>query len=320
MLLEGKSVMNKEKIAVLMSTYNGEKYIEEQIMSIIRQSYEGQIAIYVRDDGSKDGTVELIQKLSREVECEKRCIYLSKCDNVGVQKSFLDLIQQVNGYDIYFFADQDDVWKDDKVQRAVSMLNACQDKNKMYCSDYSITDMELKVLYDKQVLIDEKTFNPLRLQFYNVFPGCVMAFNDGIMDILRKMDMSNCMMHDSMALAVAAAIGTICYDDVSTIYHRIHGDNVVGYGHKKIKIFKWIKEKFGLLCHKDDYDVSEVAEKLVKVAKNEIKEKYVDDIILLQDYKKSLKKTIRLFRHKDVRNKISRTSLSIRMKILFHIF
>lgn len=312
--------MSKENIAVLMSTYNGEKYIEEQIQSIISQSYVGNIDIIIRDDGSKDKTTEIVDNITKNNHSENRGIYLWKCENVGVQRSFLHLIKEVADYDIYFFCDQDDIWKEDKVERAVNMLRDCSDKYKMYCSDYTVTDMNLNVIYEKQVILDEKTFHPLSLQFYNVFPGCIMAFNSGIMNVLKDMDISNCMMHDSYALAVAAAIGTICYDKEATILHRIHGDNVVGYGHKKIKVFKWLKEKFKLLFGKDDYNVSEVAERLIEVANEHIKDEFMDDIILLRDYKKSFGKTIKMFRHKDVKRKISRTSLSIRCKILFHIF
>ena len=238
------------EVVVLMSTYNGKKYIEEQLLSIIEQDYAGCVNVYIRDDGSNDNIEQVIEDFKCKYESNTRKIVFDSCLNVGVQKSFLHLIQTAPEAEFYFFADQDDVWKKDKISRAVSILKKSNDDICVYCSDYTIVDNELNLVYEKQVLIDEKTFDPLRLLFFNTFPGCVMGFNNKMMHIVRNMNLSNCMMHDSMVLAVGAAIGTICYDDYSSILHRIHNDNVVGYGHKKIKVMKWIKEKTRLLIKK----------------------------------------------------------------------
>lgn len=308
------------KVVVLLSTYNGQQYIEEQLISIVEQNYDGEIVIYIRDDGSKDNTGEVVKSFSKIYETENRKIIFTQCNNVGAQKSFLQLIQMAPEADYYFFADQDDVWKKNKVSRAVEMLEECEDDNCVYCSDYSIVDGKLNLVYEKQVELNDKTFNPLRLLFFNTFPGCVMAFNNKVMKIVREMNLSNCMMHDSMVLTVGAAIGTICYDSEPTILHRIHGDNVVGYGHKKIKPLKWIKEKFGLLFKKENYDVSELGARLLEVDGMGIKEKYKDDIIILRDFKSSFGKTMKLFKHSDLKRKIDRETLSIKCKILFHIF
>ena len=94
--MEGKREMieNEIRVAVLMSTYNGEKYIKEQLDSIIKQEFEGEITIVVRDDGSKDNTRDIVRMVADGCGNSRKIQLLEK-ENVGVQRSFLDLIQQV---------------------------------------------------------------------------------------------------------------------------------------------------------------------------------------------------------------------------------
>ena len=110
------------------------------------------------------------------------------------------------------------------------------------------------------------------------------------------------------------------YDEVPMILHRIHGDNVVGYGFHKSTPLNWIKEKVQLLIKKEDYDVSEFAEKLIIVAGDEIHQKWENDVTLLRDYKKSRKLTAKILEHPDLRRKIDPWTLSIRNKIRFRLF
>ena len=99
------------KVNILMSTYNGEKYIEEQIQSILNQE-EVIIKLYIRDDGSTDNTVKIIESFNKEN------IVLFKMSNIGWKKSSLELTKLVEYHDdeYYAFSDQDDVWKKIKFQ------------------------------------------------------------------------------------------------------------------------------------------------------------------------------------------------------------
>ena len=105
-------------IAVLMSTYNGEKYIKEQLDSIFRQK-EVKVTLYVRDDGSTDGTLDII-KLYHGI------ILLPFDENKGPGLSFMTLLYHVMGqstkYDYYAFADQDDIWMDNKLIKAIKQI------------------------------------------------------------------------------------------------------------------------------------------------------------------------------------------------------
>ena len=101
-----------EKIQVLMSTYNGEKYLKEQIESILNQE-KVEVNILIRDDGSCDKTLKIIKELSKN---PKISYYEGK--NIGPAKSFMDLVNKSGDkFNYYAFADQDDIWMPNKTKR-----------------------------------------------------------------------------------------------------------------------------------------------------------------------------------------------------------
>ena len=92
------------KITILLSSYNGEKYIEEQLNSIFNQTYDN-ISILVRDDNSKDGTVKILEKYAAQGKLK-----WYSGENLGCAKSFWDLLCNFGESDYYAFCDQYDVW------------------------------------------------------------------------------------------------------------------------------------------------------------------------------------------------------------------
>ena len=304
-----------QSVTVLMSTYNGQKYLKEQLDSIFGQTYSGSICVLIRDDGSKDTTISIIEDYPQTPE---RQIKLVKAPNIGVQRSFLELIRIAEESDYYFFADQDDVWDLDKIEKAVCAMQL-QHGPVVYCSNYRLTDMNLQPY--REALKQKPHFTPLQILFYNKIPGCVMGFNQVLMDLLKKLNIENAMMHDSLVLAFGAACGQVIYDDIPRISHRIHMDNVVGDGHKKIVLHRWIPEKLKLLFGKEDYDISEIAQQYLAAAGERIHPEFKEDILLLRDFKNSRKNTWKLLKHPDTQGKPwDRTTMSIRCKIFFHIF
>lgn len=315
----GVRMMQRYDVVVLLSTYNGKKYIREQIETICNQDYQGHIHLYIRDDGSKDETVLILNDIKESLP-SNRSLEVCASSNVGPQRSFLKLIKTSPQADYYFFADQDDVWDLDKVSKAVNKMSENKEEPTAYCCNYRLSDMDLKIL-DAGFIKKTPKFTPLRVIFYNEIPGCTMGFNDSLMQYLRALKLHNCMMHDSLAVSLAAHCGTVIFDKDAGITHRIHADNVVGAGHKKIVPTKWIKEKLNLLIKKDDYDISEMADQFLKVCANAPKRQFVEDLELLRDFKKNYANTFRLLHHPDSKDKITdRTTMSIRCKILFHIF
>lgn len=305
-----------QHVIILMSTYNGQLYLKEQLDCIARQTYPGLITTIIRDDGSKDDTEAIALSYP---QTENRKIIFIKADNVGPQCSFLELIRLAPEADYYFFADQDDVWDLDKIEIGVAAM-AQETVPVSYCSNFRHTHMDLTI-YEEQALTATPNFSPLSIIFYNQIPGCVMGFNWALMTLMKQMQLPDVMMHDSMALSLAAACGKVIYDPQPRISHRIHASNVVGHGHKKIVLHKWVAEKLMLLLKKDSFDLSKMADAFVRVAGHQIHPQYREDITLLRDFKNSWKNTLRLLRHPDSHGPaFDRTTMSIRCKIFFRIF
>ena len=106
--------MKNKEVVILISTYNGEKYLAEQLDSLLNQTYQN-IKIFIRDDGSKDKTIDIIKEYQKKSEK----IFLTEGKNIGFINSFFELLKLSNNADYYAYCDQDDVWMEDKIERAV---------------------------------------------------------------------------------------------------------------------------------------------------------------------------------------------------------
>ena len=308
---------NDGHVIVLMAVYNGEKYVKQQLESIYNQTYGGRITVCVRDDGSADGTSEKILGVKRP---KGRALVLRKGKNLGPAGSFLRLIQTAGEADWYFYSDQDDVWAPDKVEQAVKQMRRAGETPILYGCNYSLCDENLTPV--KRCGIESKPqLTPLKMLFYNKIPGCCMGMNRALMDRLKEMKLTSVMMHDSMTLCYALYAGGVVYDKEPKVFHRIHADNVVGLGHRKIVPLPWLKEKLLLLRRKEDYDISKMASEFLRVTEDARKLPYYNDIVLLKNYKKNLRNTLQLLNHKDTKDApLDRTTMSIRSKIFFRLF
>ena len=123
-----------------MSTYNGEKYIEQQLDSIFKNTKN--VFLYVRDDGSKDRTIEILRNygIKHAVPIE-----VNEGENVGSAESFLTALRKCPKADYYAFCDQDDVWIDGKLSAATKQIGTTN-QPVLWCSDYQVTDSDLHVM------------------------------------------------------------------------------------------------------------------------------------------------------------------------------
>ena len=233
------------KLNVLMSSYNGEKYIAEQIDSILAQKADFQIMLTVRDDGSKDGTCGILQKYADEGKLKW---YTGK--NLRSAKSFWDMVRNCDDADYYAFCDQDDFWLEDKLQKAVDRLSK-EDKDLplLYCGSVIVTDEDLNALPLEVSDIHYTDF--AHSLIYSLAPGCTFVFNDTARKELIKYDTDKyyIYMHDWLAHQIIAMKGKVIYDTEALMYYRQHGNNVVGAQKKgigkyldKIKRFFTAKE------------------------------------------------------------------------------
>ena len=217
-----------------MSTYNGEKYIREQLDSIINQTYPS-VKVLVRDDGSSDGTIGILEEYA--VKYDNIVYYSGK--NLGVIQSFLQLLRDSDdaaGY--YAFADQDDVWLPEKVEKAVEMLDNNKDTSLplLYCSDVYLTDEDLNV-----IKIDGKQARPSfgNALVQNICTGCTAMMNHELRDIINQTKPVNIVMHDWWFYLTASLHGDVIYDHNPYMYYRQHGNNEWGAKTRKIDILKY---------------------------------------------------------------------------------
>lgn len=219
-----------KRVAVLMSTYNGEMYLADQLDSLLSQRGGVEIDIFIRDDGSSDRTVEVINSYKSRFSS----IHLDEGINLGVVRSFLRLVEDTTGYDYYALCDQDDVWDEIKVMVAVSALveregEIGEDKAALYCGGYKYVDEQLNPIGKFE------SHSPLsidNLLIENCAPGCTMVFNEALRCLITKklhlVQYSKIVMHDWYILIVAAVLGSVVYDPNPHILYRQHANNVVG--------------------------------------------------------------------------------------------
>lgn len=213
-------------VAVLMSCYNGEQYISQQIESILNQD-NVNVTVYIRDDGSTDNTLKIIEKFRSNV-----IIFAN--ENVGFKNSFASLIWDKSiQADFYAFSDQDDVWDADKLFVAVNNLSKISGAG-MYSSNQRIVDANLNYLkplygFDKNDLSFPKYQNFKDFFLHNNYFGNTIVFNEATMQVLRSYrptDMT--VQHDSWISIIAYMFGTIVFDPRMHSSYRQHEKNVVG--------------------------------------------------------------------------------------------
>lgn len=206
------------KINVLMSTYNGEKYITEQIESILNQ-IGVETFLTIRDDGSSDNTIRIIEDYKSKYP-DRFEIILGK--NVGYKKSFLKLLNLAKEkMDFYAFSDQDDVWMPDKCIHGVRKIQAYKNECVLYASSVYICNENLEVIYINDMT---STYTTLKSDFVrHRIPGCTMIFSDELRKkaaIITKKMPRNVPSHDFVISAMANAFGKIYLDEKSYILHR----------------------------------------------------------------------------------------------------
>ena len=215
------------KVLILLSTYNGELYIREQIESLLNQKGV-DITILVRDDQSNDRTVEILQ----EFEKKTGKIILIKGTNCGACNSFLKLMEEasksINSYNYFAFCDQDDVWLEDKLMAAIEILENSKNKNipSLYMSAYQMVDVDLKEI--KTPVRTPLLSVPTALAS-NCATGCTMVFNSVLLADVIGYRGEDILMHDYWTYLVCLVKGgCVYYDPIPHILYRQHGNNVIG--------------------------------------------------------------------------------------------
>lgn len=283
------------RVCVYMSTYNGEKYLGEQIDSILNQR-NVEIIICIRDDGSKDDTVKIIKEY-----IAKGCpIILERGENMGFAKSFMQASQTKIDADYYAFSDQDDVWKKDKLARAIKMMSD-REGAVLYGGNIFITDENLQI---KGTWCNKKNFEIMRDGILRYFPlgynlyGCSMVWNREMQELIWQHMPSYISGQDVYVTMLAGAFGEIVIDKEPMTLHRLHGNNTAGI---ESNIIKRMIKGYRLYIANGHKELSKVAGEIIESYQTYISEKNIEDIkkmLLLVNYKKD---KIKFVQYLDVR-------------------
>jgi len=225
-------------LVILLATYNSEKYIREQIDSIISQTYKNWKLI-VRDDLSTDNTIAIIKEYINEYPDK-----ISLLDNQGVSKraylNFIELLKNVDS-DYYMFCDHDDVWLPNKIELSMKRMKEVEkpDVPVIVHTDMKVVDEKLDVIQESfwkySNLLPERT-SFIEMVLCNSANGCTMLFNQKAKDVALK-NVQYAKMHDILLnQSVSANGGIISPIYEATVLYRQHGDNVVG-AQKRTKTF-----------------------------------------------------------------------------------
>ncbi len=217
-----------ETIDVLMATYNGEKYIREQIESILNQTYK-DFRLIISDDNSQDNTVNILKEYQKK---DDRIIVYTQKENLGYIKNFEFLLSKVEN-EIYMLSDQDDYWLEEKISK--TYLKMKQDKADLVFTDLEVVNQNLEKIYpsfDKYMKLDKKInkFRNYKLQYlYNCVTGCtVMSKKSFIPQILPLPSKSKYVPHDFWIALVISLKGKVTYLPDKTIKYRQHENNQIG--------------------------------------------------------------------------------------------
>ena len=295
------------KIAVLMSTYNGEKFIVEQLESIFSQKCEMDFDLWVRDDGSTDKTREILDKYQREGKLKW---YTG--NNLKPAKSFMDLFMHCRDYDFYSFADQDDYWYPDKLQKGINSLKGIE-KEALYFSNALLVDEKRNSL-GRMVYRHKINCDFFSLATAGGVLGCTIMLNRKLAERMFEAGVPDKItMHDCYSSIVCSIFdGTILYDEQATMDYRQHSSNVVGSQASKLGA---IKNRFKMICTPAKVSIAEQSASILKIYDDKLsdeKRRWLDKI---SNYRKSFGKAIGLaFSRKPKYNSIN-MAVTLRLAI-----
>ncbi|MBR0249717.1 MAG: glycosyltransferase, partial [Synergistaceae bacterium] len=236
-------------VAVIMSTYNGEKYLSEQIDSILAQK-DVHVELFIRDDGSTDNTRNIISDYAEH----HRNIHVSYGTNVGFARSFIQELLVASGFEYYAFSDQDDFWLEDKLIKAVEAIKREEAMNiskipVIWHSNLYVSDASLNII--RKTKLHTRVRSLESLIFRRSIPGCTTVMNSEARNLAGHKYISALISsrgHENCIFYILYLMGgkVICSPE-AYIYYRQHSHNTIGSPitfkariiREYKKLFKW---------------------------------------------------------------------------------
>jgi glycosyltransferase involved in cell wall biosynthesis len=220
-------------VAIVMTTYNGEKYVGEQIESILDSNFQ-DFELYIYDDGSKDSTMSILRgyeaKYPDKIHAQQNDV------NLGVTMNFLQALGRTTT-DYIMFCDQDDYWKSNKISLTLKRMRNIEvqqgkDEPIAVFTDAQVVNTDLSIIHNSFMTISH--LNPTKtdlphLLMENKLIGCTVMVNSALRRILQGHKLpKEAKFHDWWVGLIASSMGKIVYINEATLLYRQHGGNVVG--------------------------------------------------------------------------------------------
>ncbi len=296
------------RIAVLMSAYNGEKYIREQINSILEQEGEFELDLWVRDDGSSDQTKQILHEYANQQK-----IHWYTGENMRPARSFLHLVQHCPEYDFYAFADQDDYWMPDKIKAGLLALEK-EAGPALYCANAELVDSKLQSLgrnvYRSLPRTDFET-----LTCAGGILGCTMIFNQALRNLVCEGGIpSEIVLHDFYFAVVCAAVdGRIVYDPNAHMKYRQHENNVVGVPESR---WETVKARIRDIGYQEPVGVAKQAQTILRQFAELMGTEQKEWLAVVAGYKTSLWTRMKLAASRKTRYVSKNMGIKLRLSIL----
>ncbi len=304
------------KVAVLMSTYNGQKYLCEQIESILSQN-SVEVEIFIRDDGSSDSTRDI---LTDYVEKYSN-IHTDFAENVGVGNSFMNLLYSVSDtFDYYSLADQDDIWENNKLIESINLLQ--KSGKLLYGSNQECVDKygaSIGLRYNPNEKIHQ---SPISILEKNMIAGCTMVLSCKLFKVLTEKNnrpspsLLRNRIHDVWIAMIASLYDGIVYDPRSFIKYRQHENNVVG---AKSNFSRRLKERLKKVRHSEYRNGRSLLAKELTIKFPEEIKRY--PLIEICSQSHSFKGKIKILKNgKQLRSYTKESRFSFFIKVMFGVF
>lgn len=249
--------MKRNSISVVMATYNGKKYIREQLESIFNQTCLPD-EIIIADDCSSDETLDIVNEFKTQKNIKINSY--SNPQNLGYIRNFKTAISKAKG-DYIFLCDQDDIWENNKIEKTITIMErenaeiACTgfrlvDANGDFIEDMSIYNSDPICGYEKWTNQVNK-ITAARLIWGNFSPGCTYCFSKRVQETfnnLKNVEIS----HDFQLLIIGAYYHAAIYIDEPLSRYRLHGANTIGMNKKESKRKRHFKPR--LIRFMDELD------------------------------------------------------------------
>lgn len=232
-----------DRVLIMLSTYNGERFLREQLESLYKQK-DVDIHLLVRDDGSTDGTIGILKEYSQRYEN----LTILEESNIGALKSFYSLMhyasENYKDYEYYSFCDQDDVWLENKLSESIKYVTAHTNEPQLFYCLTQLVNASLQPYTAKENRI-ENTLGANLVS--NHAAGCTQVFNYSALEKASRMynlamswtkGSGYFPLHDTTMSSVCYTMGKVTVSNTPLMLYRQHGSNVIGIGDSGLKRIK----------------------------------------------------------------------------------